>query len=259
MTGRDFGPGGRSAEAETQAQEAEGGHLVRLRVWMAEQDAIWSRAREDLILVDHQGHEDVFLWEHATRVARSTRVIGALPEVSGHKLDHAALTAAALYHDSGWAIQFRQGAIDRAAILGRPTSREQRELAIGLLEKRLVSELPTPSLQLASKCIEALDQRDTDIVEAQVLADADSLDHMGPLLLCQIVRGVGLEGKGVQTMVAKWRTKKTYGFWKSCIDAFFRFESVRIIARRRLEKVDRFMADLACQDCGEDLEPEGED
>ena len=225
---------------------------------MAEQDAIWSRAREDLILGDHQGHEDVFLWEHALRVVRTARVIAALPEVSGHKLDHAALSAAALYHDAGWAIQFRQGATDRAAILGRPTSREQRELAIGLLEKRVVGELPTPSLQRASKCIEALNQRDTDIVEAQVLADADNLDHMGPLLLCQIVRGVGLEGKGVQTMVAKWRTKKKYGFWKVRINAFH-FESGRVIARQRLEKVDRFMADLACQDCGEDLDLEGGD
>ena len=219
---------------------------------MAEQIPIWARAREDLVLLDDQGHEDVFLWEHSVRVARSTRVIAAMPEVPGDKLDHTVLTAAALYHDAGWAIGVRRHELARAAVFARATTKEQRELAADLLEERLADKLPPQALRRSVDCIDALNRRNADIPEAQVLADADYLDQIGPLLLCQVVRRLGVAGKGVQATIDAWLTRKSYHFWDSWIEAFH-FDSVRAVARDRLAKVDRFMSDLARQHGGEDL------
>ncbi|MHC4065280.1 MAG: hypothetical protein ACYSUQ_11510 [Planctomycetota bacterium] len=219
---------------------------------MPDEDAIWARAREDLVLIDDQGREDVFLWEHHLRVARSTQAIAALPEAPGDKLDHTALTAAALYHCAGWAIQLRQQAVTRKDILCRIANRQQRELAAGLLEQRLAGAVPAPSLRRAQESIEAMDEPGTNIGEARVLADAEYLDHIAPLLQCKIVRRLGLEGKGVQATIDDWVARKDYHYFDGLIEAFH-FDTVRTVARRRLEKVDRFMADLAHQHSGEDL------
>ncbi len=52
---------------------------------MAGLDAIWKRAREDLILDARQGAADEYLWEHSDRVARNARLIGRLPVVQAER------------------------------------------------------------------------------------------------------------------------------------------------------------------------------
>lgn len=219
---------------------------------MPQQDPIWSRAREDLILVDENGRQDVFLWEHTVRVTRSARAIADLPEVPRDKLDALALTAAALYHDAGWAVQFRSGQIQRHAILGKSTNREQRRLAGELLMKQLKGMMETESLRRARDCIEALNQRDPDLYEARVLHDAESFDRIGPLLFWRLMRRLALEGKGVEAAIEDWETRKRYGYWDGLVEQFH-FDAVRAAARRRLDKMDRLMAELSRQHSGQDL------
>ncbi|MCH7704405.1 MAG: hypothetical protein IIB61_04770 [Planctomycetes bacterium] len=71
-------------------------------------DAIWNRARGDLVIRTEKGEEDVFLWEHAARVARTAEYVSALPVVASENPDPIAVCAAALYHDFAWAAAFQK-------------------------------------------------------------------------------------------------------------------------------------------------------
>lgn len=233
-------------------REAEGRHHVRHYVSMAAQDPIWSCARDDLVVTDDQGHADVFVWEHATRVARSLEWIVAQQDVPQHRVDQAALTAAALYHDAGWAVQLREGAVSHSQLLCKAASDLQRNLAANLMERQLGKLLSAGALQRAAECVRLLRRRDSELPEAQILNDADNLDHIGPVLFCQITQRQGWEGRGVESAIATWQARKDYHFWDAWIDEF-RFESIRKLARQRLEEHDRSVAALARQHRGEDL------
>jgi hypothetical protein len=220
---------------------------------MAKLKPIWEIARRDLVLDVGQGQTDVFLWEHAERVTRAAEKIADLPDVTGGRLDRAALTAAALYHDAGWALQYRDHLIPRSDILSRPTSDLQRELAAALLEDRLASVLTESSRSTATECLRQVNNHDTTLPEAQVLAEADSLDEIGVLFFWQIVRRQSNEGKGIQAAVDMWRAQKAYSFWEARIRDSFRFESVRQLARCRLAHFAKVMDELAREHCGGDI------
>ena len=214
---------------------------------MVAQDPIWSCARQDLVITNDRHGEDVFLWEHAVRVISSAKWIASQADVPGDKLDRAVLWAAALYHDAGWIVQLREGTIARSELLCRPASELQRDLAAGLMQKRLVKLLPRRALQRAADCIRLLHRRDHEVPEA--------LDHVvGPLAKCQIVRWQMFEGRSVQAMNDKWTRWKEYGYFKTQIDGFH-FESARGWARERLKEVDHFIAELVRQHRGDDLGP----
>lgn len=220
---------------------------------MAAPDPIWARAREDLIVIDDQGQAEVFLWEHSERVARcATEGIPALPDVPAEGLNIDALAAAALYHDAGWAVEYRDGTVSRGDICNRGTSRPQRELAVDLMRTNLREVLAAGSLQQACDWVMQMDRGDADTVEARILADAENLDQIGALLYWRIVRRQALEGKGVKAAIETWETHKQYSFWESRIEAIH-FKSVRDIAHARLQRFDRFMDELARQHSGADL------
>jgi hypothetical protein len=220
---------------------------------MAKLKPIWEIARRDLILDVGQGQADVFLWEHAERVTRAAERIADLPDVVRGRLDRVALTAAALYHDAGWVVQYRDGLIPRSDILARPTSDLQRELAAALLQDRLGSVLTESSRSTAADCLRQLNNHDTTLLEAQVLAEADNLDQIGVLSFWQVVRRQSNEGKGIQAVVDTWCRQKEYHFWETRIANSFRFESVRQLARCRLAHFAKFMDELAREHRGDDL------
>ncbi len=221
---------------------------------MASQNSIWSCARDDLVVLDDQGHADVFLWEHASRVARTAEWIAEQPDVPQDRVDLSVLLAASLYDGAGWAVQLREGVVCRTDLLGKAATDVQRDLAASLMEKRLAKLMPGGVLQRAAECIRTSHPRHSDLVEAQILADADNLDQIGPLLLCQIVRRQGLEGGGVQAAIDTWNRRKEYRYWDARIDAFC-FESARKVAHQRLKEIDRYMTELGRQHLGQDLVP----
>ncbi len=219
---------------------------------MSKKDLIEPRVREDLVIIDHQGREDVFLRERSDRLADLVEKIGDLPEATDLELDRTALRAAAIYHDAGWAIQCRQGIVTRAEILVRATTDAQRELAVALLESRLSDVLEPSSLQAAVEILRQTNRRDTAIVEAHILSDAVNLDEMGPLLLWVLVRRHALEGKGVQAALESWNARKEYGYWRARIENFH-FEPVRQLAKERLACVEQYMAQLSVHNQGTDF------
>lgn len=219
---------------------------------MANRDAVFSRAREDLVILDAQGKEDVFLWERGQRVAGSVVWIADLADKSQDTIDQDALLAAALYHDSGWALQCRDGEITHSAILNAPTNDAQRELAASLIRKRLADLLKASSIKRAAQAVGLAHRHASTLLEAQVLADALNLDDIGTLSVWQISRRHALEGKGVQEAIVNWQTRNQYDYWGALIRNMH-FSAVQTLARRRLRAAESYMAELAREQSGQDL------
>ncbi|MFQ5490522.1 MAG: hypothetical protein ACE5GE_07350 [Phycisphaerae bacterium] len=209
-----------------------------------------------MVILDEQAREDVFLWERGQRLAGSVAWIASLADVAQDALDPDALLAAALYHDSGWAIQCRDGEIPRSAVLTSPTSDVQRDLAAALVQNRLADVLGAASIKRAAETIRLASRHATKLVEAQVLADALSLDEIGTISVWQIVRRHALEGKGVREAIINWQTRNQYDYWGALIRNMH-FSAVKTSARRRLLAAENYMAELAREHCGQDLSSSG--
>ena len=216
-------------------------------------DAIWNRARADLVATTEHGDEDVFLWEHAVRVAENARRIVMLPVVQEASPDETAVVAAAFYHDAGWIVRLRNGEIKRDEILIRPMSESHREEGAALMERSLDRSLSRDSLTRASQAIRALNDRGIEPIEGQVVCEADNLEEFGVLSLWSTIRRSAIDGKGVQALVDTWRRRKEYRFWEARLNDSFRFAAVRAVAERRLEQFESLMEELERQHKGVDL------
>jgi putative nucleotidyltransferase with HDIG domain len=207
-------------------------------------DPLSQRARVDLCVEVPDGPPDLVIWEHTSRVARLAEAICGLPELSSLKLDHRALTAAALYHDIGWVLECRAGEISHAELGLRPTPELYLEMAADWMETNLSDLLPAATLQTAARAVRESSDRRSDLPEAQILADADNLDQIGPLTLCLMVRKQQAEGKTLDDVLAAWQRQEEYHYWQARIKECFRFASVRKLAERRWQMLRHFMADL---------------
>ena len=218
-----------------------------------QQDAIWSRARADLLIKTEQGPYDLFLWEHSVRVAQNARSIAQLAEVRSTSPDEAAVFAAALYHEAGWIVRFRDGEIPREEILIRSMSFPHREQGALMLERSLAKLLPADSLAHASQAIRTLDDRNMESIEGKIVADADNLDEFGVLSLWTTIRRGTVEGKGIQAVIDTWHRRREYRCWDARLKDSFRFAPVRAAAKRRLANFERLMRELEDEHQGADL------
>ena len=216
-------------------------------------DAIWNRARADLMLKTRQGESDLFLWEHAVRVAQSSQHISNIPVVREKNADETAVLIAALYHDAGWVVRWQNGHIDRTEIRLGQLNEADRELGVALMEDRLASLIGPGSLQRAGHAIRTRSRRNPDSIEAQILCEAINLNGFGYMPLWLSIRRGMLEGKGVQAVIDTWKRKKEYHFWSARLHDSFRFEPVRKLAADRLKLFERFMEELEVQHTGVDL------
>ena len=218
-----------------------------------EHEAIWKRARADLLLPTGRGENDLFLWEHSWRIARSAEQIAALPEVLSHEPDLPAVIAAALYHAAGWGARCRGGECDRTEILLGAFDEGDREEGAVLLEGALGAVLSADSMRRALKAVRTQHDRGAVSVESRIVADARSLQEFGVLALWPMIRRGMVEGKAVQAVLDARNRKKEYHFWEARLADSFHFESVRGLAGRRLEQLERFVVELKGQHYGEDV------
>jgi len=217
---------------------------------MATLDLIWDHARADLNVRTDRGEQDVFLWEHSERVARTAQRIAHLPDLSAHHPDEAAVLAAALYHDSGWITLLEEGRVTRLDIGTKPRFDNHRELGALRMEKRFVDILPPETLKRASTAIQTIHDRDIPLIEGQIVTEAENLNEVGMLSLWPIISRGKLDGKGIQSVIDTWRRQKEYHFWTARINDSFRFQAVKELARQRLTQFDRLMEELEEQhDC----------
>ena len=222
---------------------------------MTQREQLWQCARRDLVLCTPEAREDVFLWEHSRRVAANAVRLASLPEVAtGGSLDAIALEAAAWYHDSGWAFQYREGEVKRAEILARPTSVHQRELGAKLLGESLGAHLRGGPLESALNAILRMNERPSATPEAQILCDAESLDEIGNLSLLAMLRRHAWEGKAIDEAVRTWKSQREFKFWEARINTSFHFEVSRRMAVDRLARLDQILHEIARLHTGEDLE-----
>lgn len=216
-------------------------------------EVIWKRARADLTLTTVQGGQDVFLWEHAVRVARSAEYICRIPEVQTRAPDEVAVNAAALYHDAGWVVRLRAGEIERHEILLGPAPESTCADGARMMERSLKELIPPETLERAGAAIRARNDRQTEQIEAQIIAEADNLEEFGLMFLWPAIRRGAFDGKGVQSILDTWGRRKEYQFWTARLTDSFRFEATRNLAAARLARLETFMSDLLIQQEVEDL------
>ncbi|MDO8632705.1 MAG: HD domain-containing protein [Phycisphaerales bacterium] len=216
-------------------------------------EAIWKRARADLTLTTLQGGQDVFLWEHTVRVARSAEYICRIPEIQARTPDEVAVTAAALYHDAGWIVRVHAGEIERHEILLGPAPESACSEGARMMERSLKELIPPETLDRAGVAIRARNDRQTEQIEAQIIAEADNLEEFGLMFLWPAIRRGAFDGKGVQSILDTWRRRIEYQFWTARLTDSFRFETTRNLAVARLARLETFMSDLLIQQEVEDL------
>lgn len=220
---------------------------------MTKSETIWVRARAALVLTGVRGDEDVLLWEHAARVARSAILIAEFPEVSAYHPDGLVTLIAALFADAAWIMRCHAGECTRAEILTRPLSSAQREAGLKCMEQALADVAAPSLLERAGRVIRQFTDRESNLAEARIVADAENLEEVGLASLWPSVRRGATEGKGVQTVLDQWNRRKEYQFWASRLKEGFHFAASRDIAVRRLAAYERLMDELRMQQTGVDF------
>jgi len=210
-------------------------------------------AKQLLVLQLDETHSDTWLWEHSERVMNLAPMIAHLPEIGSNSVDTTALAAAALFHDAGWISDYEQGRVHRWQLLGRPTNDIQRELGAATLAEEAGHLLPGPTAVLARDAIQQCNNRETDLLEARILAEAEALDEIGAIYVLRQFRQYQAEGRPLRQIADSWQRQKEYDYWEVRLNDGFQYELTRALARRRLEAVDAFMTALGQHVRGGDL------
>ena len=205
-------------------------------------------ARDLLVVSDESGRPDLWLWERAERVMNLAQMIAVFPEVrevGDDPPDLAAVAAAGLFADAGWAIQVRQGEVDCWRLLGRPTNEIQRELGVSALNECARTHLSADSLEIATQAIRECNERYTRLPEARALAEAENLDDIGIMYVLRQFRQHQSEGRPLEQLVLNWSRQVEYRYWEARINDCLRWEFTRHLARERLKSVEQLMLAVA--------------
>lgn len=216
-------------------------------------ESIQKTARSDLLLRTVDGPPDVFLWEHSLRVARNARHIARVSSARTLGADELSAFVAGLYHDAGWASRVNTGELDRMQVLLGPTTDADCQTGALMLEASLRGRISPAVLERAAMAVRTRQDRSSLSGDAVVLAEAESLDEFGILPLWLAVRRGALEGRGVDAAIESWVRKKEYQFWTARLTDSFRFDEVRELARARLSRIERVMAEVQIESLGEDV------
>jgi hypothetical protein len=150
-------------------------------------------------------------------------------------------------------VQFAEGAISRADILAKPLTMVQREISADKSADALRDIFAAKRLDSVGRIIREAGGRKTTNMTAQVVADATSLDSIGPLALFQMVHKQSDGARAVAAILETWDRQQEYHFWPARIKESLRSEPVRRIARQRLEALSTFMNALRVHTHAEDL------
>ena len=217
-------------------------------------DAIWQRAKTDLIFTTDRGTADHLLWDHAARVACTVQAITSMDAARSLTPDTPAAIAAALYHEAGQVKQLRREDAATAPAAFGSQAEANCELSAAVLERQLANLLPADSMARAVAAICSLADRSIKSVEGDILSDADHLEEFGVLSLWATIRRTAREGKGVQALIDTWQRQQEYQYWEARLKDTFHFAEVRLVAQRRLEQFGQFMRDLDRQHRALDLQ-----
>ena len=216
-------------------------------------EAVWQQAESDLTIRTADGGIEGFVWEHAQRICASATAIADLLGMQPSGADRDVLVAAALYQDAAWAVQLAEGSIPRTDILAKPLTMVQREISADKSADALRDIFAAKRLESVGRIIREAGGRKTTNMTAQVVADATSLDSIGPLALFQMIHKQRDGGRAVRAILETWDRQQEYHFWPARIKESLRSEPVKRIARQRLQALTTFMDALRMHADAEDL------
>jgi hypothetical protein len=204
---------------------------------------------ENLLVLSGDGQaNDLWLWEHARRVAHLAQMLALLPEareIGGDQPEQTAVGLAGLFADAGWAVQVHRGDISHWQVLNRPTNDVQRELGVGALQDGVTDLVPPETVGTAARAIRECNDRYSKSLEARVLSEAENLDEIGIMYVLRQFRQYQAEGRPLGQLLVSWTRHREYHYWDARINDCLRWETTRQIARARLEAVGHFMMALA--------------
>ena len=114
--------------------------------------------------------------------------------------------------------------------------------------------LPTETARRAVEAVRQCNDRHSDLIEAQVLAEAENLDDIGVMYLLRQFRQYQAEGRPLEQLLAAWKRQNEYRFWEARVADSFRFDLTRDLARTRLKAVAQFMGVLGTEQAAGDLQ-----
>ena len=223
---------------------------------MPEIELIIEVARGVLVGRSPLGREDTFLFDHSMRVMQVAERLGNCKEVHTWRLDRFALAVAALFHQAATVRleeERRSSTVYAAALM---SAEDVKEYSAELAGDRLTGRLPARQLEYVQEIIRHAHDADTDIPEAKLLSDADSLDDMGALGVWRDLRRSIMEGRGIEDAVRTWQRREQYGYWEARMREALRLETSRRRAASRLGAARAFMAQLGCERDASDLPAE---
>jgi len=223
---------------------------------MPEIEPIVEIARGVLVGRSPLGREDTFLFDHSMRVMQVAERLGNCREVHAWRLDRFALAVTALFHQAATVRleeERRSSTIYAAALM---SAEDVKEYSAELAGDRLTGRLPARQLEYVQEIIRHAHDADTDIPEAKLLSDADSLDDMGALGVWRDLRRSIMEGRGIEDAVRTWQRREQYGYWEARIREALRLETSRRLAASRLGAARAFMAQLGRERDASDLPAE---
>jgi len=211
-------------------------------------------AEQVLTIPTRKGTPDRYLVDRAHRVLRHCGSLSQLSDVACFQIDRECLDVAALFRDAGFARYACQE--DKAArmVLADLTDEDLRDFSAQLVQEMLEELLNPRQMERVCSIIIESGKRETILVEAMILSDARNLDDMGAVGIFNDLRRYVVHGRGVSEAITSWNRKLEYNYWAARLRESFRFESVRNIARKRLDLAEQFMRQLSLENRAGDIE-----
>jgi hypothetical protein len=133
---------------------------------------------------------------------------------------------------------------------GRPNLRDRAEEAAEMLLAMASADADERLLDRGTRILYEMPHRAPMLDEARALADAVNLDDFGLTGLVSLCMQAGHDGEGIAQLAEGLEKREQYGYWDARLKDGFHFDSVRQIARRRLESA-RLVARMLKSELGE--------
>ena len=125
--------------------------------------------------------------------------------------------------------------------------------AAELAADQLKELLPSADLEMVGKILREHRQRETQLPEAKLLADAITLEEFGLVGLWNIWRQFHAAGKTLEQFIKLWKAQHDYSYWESRLRDGFHFETSRRTAKERLGYMRGIYERLQQEQLGEDV------
>lgn len=211
-----------------------------------------------ILLAGDESRCDQWLWDRTKRIVRNCDLICKMPEISDAKLaiDRFCLLAAAWLSESGFSLYDGIDESSWTVVLSEINPADLRKFSLEKVDEVLIGEISDTKVEKISRIITESGTLGTVLTEGRILSDARGLEDMGAIGIFNDFRKYTIHGQSIPDVLAGWTRKLDYRYWESRINESFHFDSVRQVAKRRLNTAESFMKQLSIENLGRDLDAE---